>query len=71
MQSAGMFYQLRNQERVHYSDEHIVASILVAYLPQDIPFLMRHVPGGIERSDESDRNGMRKTVEFFVQLRFP
>ena len=41
MQSAGMFYQLRNQERIRYSDEHVMAPVLIAYLSQDIPFLMR------------------------------
>ena len=71
MQSAGMFYQLRNQERIRYSDEHVMAPVLIAYLSQDIPFLMRHVSRGIERSDESNRGGVGKAVEFLVQLRLP
>ena len=66
-----MINELFNQVSLQKTDQNVVASILVSYLPDNLRVFVRHVSRGIERADEGDGLWMGKAVEFFMQLRLP
>src|SRR5579871_4605691 len=61
-----VFHQPLDQYRITESNQRIVAAVLVAYLPDDLRVLVRHISGWIKRTDKGNGFRVGKTVEFFV-----